>query len=60
MTDKQAMPFKTWIYEIARNVWHDYAKNNPNLTDLTTGITHIFTKNLQMLIFATKSTTMLR
>ena len=34
-TYKANMVFKTWIYEMARNVWHDYAKQNPKLTELT-------------------------
>ena len=34
-TYRADMVFKTWIYEIARNVWHDHAKQNPKLTELT-------------------------
>ncbi|TAE36148.1 MAG: sigma-70 family RNA polymerase sigma factor [Runella slithyformis] len=34
-TYKAGTVFKTWIYEIARNVWHDYTKQNPELTELS-------------------------
>jgi len=33
-TYREGASFKTWIFEVARNVFHDYLKQNPTLSDI--------------------------